>query len=376
LRTTSAALLGWGLSVGAACVLAVAGPGAEPLYRLPWAAGQVYRCTQSFNGSTSHKGQLAYSLDFAMVEGTEVVAARGGEVVKAVDDETDNGAQGKYGGLGNHVRIAHGDGTFGMYLHLKPGGVKVREGEHVLQGDVIGLSGNTGRSTGPHLHLHVCDASGQSMPIRFADVDEPNGVPASDKRYTSGNVAGIPARAKDRLRALERAAREAATEGAWFVERDALEKLVRVKVKVDYPPQAAAAARLGDLEGAASALADELRALGATEPARAAERLVLEAPGYRGLPGAAALKALERELGSDPAFKEAAAGLRARGKLRERLLKGLKEELLGNPLRAGRDYAYVAKRGEGTDEGARAAERLAALEERIRASSAPGGKGR
>jgi murein DD-endopeptidase MepM/ murein hydrolase activator NlpD len=53
------------------------------------------------------------------------------------------------------VKIYHSDGTFADYVHLRYGGVLVEVGEEVRAGDVIGLSGNTGYSTQPHLHFAV-----------------------------------------------------------------------------------------------------------------------------------------------------------------------------------------------------------------------------
>jgi murein DD-endopeptidase MepM/ murein hydrolase activator NlpD len=60
---------------------------------------------------------------------------------------------------GNYVALALGDGRFVFFEHLKPGSVRVRPGQHVRRGDVIGKLGFTGQSTGPHLHMHVADAS-------------------------------------------------------------------------------------------------------------------------------------------------------------------------------------------------------------------------
>jgi len=72
---------------------------------------------------------------------------------------------------GNFVRIMHDDGTMGVYLHLMQGSVKVREGQRVLPGSALALSGNTGNSTGPHLHFVVQRNVGlalESIPFDFA----------------------------------------------------------------------------------------------------------------------------------------------------------------------------------------------------------------
>lgn len=60
---------------------------------------------------------------------------------------------------GNHVIIDIGGGRYAFYAHLQPGSIRVHEGERVERGQVIGLVGNTGNSTEPHLHFHVSDGN-------------------------------------------------------------------------------------------------------------------------------------------------------------------------------------------------------------------------
>ena len=60
---------------------------------------------------------------------------------------------------GNHVIIDIGDGHYAFYAHLKPGSLRVRLGERVRRGQVIGLVGNSGNSTEPHLHFHLSDGN-------------------------------------------------------------------------------------------------------------------------------------------------------------------------------------------------------------------------
>ncbi|MCP6329972.1 M23 family metallopeptidase, partial [Klebsiella pneumoniae] len=72
---------------------------------------------------------------------------------------------------GNFVRILHDDGTMGVYLHLMRGSVQVREGQYVNGGERIARSGNTGNSTGPHLHFVIQRNVGlalESIPFDFA----------------------------------------------------------------------------------------------------------------------------------------------------------------------------------------------------------------
>ncbi len=94
--------------------------------------------TLSVNGNHFHAG-----VDLAAPMGTPVHAARDGTVVKA----------GWGGSYGNVVFLDHGDGTQTRYAHLSR--IDVRVGETVRQGDVLGLVGSTGASTGPHVHFEL-----------------------------------------------------------------------------------------------------------------------------------------------------------------------------------------------------------------------------
>ncbi|MFG7339613.1 peptidoglycan DD-metalloendopeptidase family protein [Stutzerimonas stutzeri] len=136
-------------------------------YPLPWRGGP-FRLTQGANGQYSHftpKGR--YAVDIAMPEGTPIVAARGGMVVKIENEQSGRGNN----PAGNFVRILHDDGTMGVYLHLMKGSVAVREGQRVESGTRIARSGNTGNSTGPHLHFVVQRNVGlaiESIPFDFS----------------------------------------------------------------------------------------------------------------------------------------------------------------------------------------------------------------
>ncbi len=136
-------------------------------YPLPWRGGP-FRLTQGANGQYSHftpKGR--YAVDIAMPEGTPIVAARGGMVVKIENEQSGRGNN----PAGNFVRILHDDGTMGVYLHLMKGSVAVREGQRIETGTRIARSGNTGNSTGPHLHFVVQRNVGlaiESIPFDFS----------------------------------------------------------------------------------------------------------------------------------------------------------------------------------------------------------------
>ncbi|MFC8240128.1 M23 family metallopeptidase [Streptomyces chartreusis] len=92
---------------------------------------------------STHSGQ-----DFAVPTGTQVVAAHGGTVVKAGGNGAGDGPA-----YGNAVVIKHGNGTFSQYAHLSRIDVKI--GQVVKTGQKIAKSGNTGNSSGPHLHFEI-----------------------------------------------------------------------------------------------------------------------------------------------------------------------------------------------------------------------------
>jgi len=142
------------------------------VYAMPYASGEAFKVIQGFHGTFSHQGEQAYSIDWDMPEGTEIHAARGGEVVDVKDDETRSGTSSEDKDYANYVRIRHDDGTIGEYDHLEPGGARVAIGDVVATGDLIGLSGNTGFSSRPHLHFWVFKAVDgylrQSFPIVFS----------------------------------------------------------------------------------------------------------------------------------------------------------------------------------------------------------------
>jgi hypothetical protein len=93
----------------------------------------------------------------------EVLAAGAGKVTTAVDGMKDEVPGSTPTGItaetaaGNHVIIDMGDGRYAMYAHLVPGSVKVKVGDQVTKGQVLGLLGNSGNSDAPHLHFQVMD---------------------------------------------------------------------------------------------------------------------------------------------------------------------------------------------------------------------------
>lgn len=151
-------------------------------YLPPVPAGQAFRISQGFNGNRTHTTEDSkYAIDIPMDVGTPVVAARDGIVMDVQDDfyEGGNDRQ-KYGQRANRVVILHADGTMGIYAHLAPENAQVRPGQTVLAGEVIGRSGNTGYSTGPHLHFVVQRNAGMrivSVPFYFRDAAGKKSLP-------------------------------------------------------------------------------------------------------------------------------------------------------------------------------------------------------
>jgi hypothetical protein len=141
------------------------------VYQLPYAPGNRFKVTQGYNGKFSHKGSNQYAIDWDMPEGTLVHAARGGVVVRVKDDSDKGGASLEYDRYNNYVLIRHEDGTLGHYCHLQKGGCLVKVGQTVAVGAVIAHSGDTGFSSGPHLHFCVFKTKDGctrvSIPVKF-----------------------------------------------------------------------------------------------------------------------------------------------------------------------------------------------------------------
>jgi murein DD-endopeptidase MepM/ murein hydrolase activator NlpD len=105
-----------------------------------------------FNG----KIRMHYGMDFTGPVGTDIYATGDGKVVRAEYNPH---------GYGNEVIIDHGFGFKTVYAHLKK--ITVKKGQKVKRGDVIGKLGNTGRSTGPHLHYEVRRHNRPVDPIKY-----------------------------------------------------------------------------------------------------------------------------------------------------------------------------------------------------------------
>jgi murein DD-endopeptidase MepM/ murein hydrolase activator NlpD len=144
----------------------------EP-YRFPWAAGGSVRVSQAYPDAITHGDPSStYAIDFVMPIGTPVYAARGGTVIEIASDFFEGGVDPAVNGpRANVVRVLHEDGTMSLYGHLNWNSIRVVPGQRVARGEYLADSGNTGFTTGPHLHFVVQRNRGGaivSVPIEFA----------------------------------------------------------------------------------------------------------------------------------------------------------------------------------------------------------------
>ncbi len=159
-------------------------------YRAPFAVASDYNVTQAFPlGVTHNTVDSRYAVDIAMPVGTDIHAARGGVVFEVastnfrggVDPERDAASA-------NIVRILHDDGTHAVYAHLNWNSIRVNAGDTVERGEYIADSGNTGFSSGPHLHFAVLRNVGmriESVPVVFEGPNYREIPPAVGKPLTA-----------------------------------------------------------------------------------------------------------------------------------------------------------------------------------------------
>ena len=152
-------------------------------YRLPYADGLRFRVDQAYGGeiTTHNEPENRYAIDFGMPEGTSIAAARPGTVIEVVDHYSIGGKDPSLLDKANLVAIQHTDGTVGKYVHIRQGGALVKRGQSVRAGDLIAHSGNTGWSSGPHLHFVVHRpvvrpdgiVASESVPVTFQAFNPP-----------------------------------------------------------------------------------------------------------------------------------------------------------------------------------------------------------
>ena len=104
--------------------------------------------------------RMHYGQDFSVPYGTDVYATGDGTVIESGWNS---------GGFGNYIVIDHGYGLQTTYGHLSQ--IRVSKGMNIKRGDLIGLSGNTGTSSGPHLHYQIDQFGEHKNPVNFFNND-------------------------------------------------------------------------------------------------------------------------------------------------------------------------------------------------------------
>lgn len=145
-------------------------------YYPPFARGKTYPISQGIDDELTHSDAAnRYAVDIVMPIGTPVLAARGGVVMETESAFPDTGRKDrKLLDRANFVRILHEDGTMGIYAHLQQHSLRVRPGAKIPAGHWIANSGNSGYSSGPHLHFVVQINIGmalEALPLRFRQPD-------------------------------------------------------------------------------------------------------------------------------------------------------------------------------------------------------------
>jgi murein DD-endopeptidase MepM/ murein hydrolase activator NlpD len=161
-------------------------------YLLPFDSRINWIVGQGVSGEFSHTGREEFSLDFAMPEGTPILASRRGTVARVVDGFTRCCLPVDRSHQANQVVVLHADGTFASYVHLRRG-IPVAPGQSVAAGELVGYSGSTGYSTMPHLHfsvsIRVASKPPQTIPIAFENGTPQGYVPKHWRFYQNRPAA-------------------------------------------------------------------------------------------------------------------------------------------------------------------------------------------
>lgn len=120
-----------------------------------------YKYISAYYGESTPFQSFHTGIDLANIPGTPIYAASGGTVVAVQEMVID----GHYYGYGKYIVIGHNARFSSLYAHLM--GFAVNVGDEVKTGDVIGYMGNTGWSTGPHLHFEVWEYGNRSNPLNY-----------------------------------------------------------------------------------------------------------------------------------------------------------------------------------------------------------------
>jgi murein DD-endopeptidase MepM/ murein hydrolase activator NlpD len=168
-------------------------PGAQHMpsqpYRAPFATARRFMVTQAPPDAVTHVGPSSRNaIDIDMPVGTAVHAARAGTVINVAARNFRSGLTTQNLDEANFVQIMHDDGTYAIYAHLQLDTVRVKIGQRVARGEYIANSGNTGYSSGPHLHFVVLRNVGlrsESVPITLAGPGGARVMPRSGQALTA-----------------------------------------------------------------------------------------------------------------------------------------------------------------------------------------------
>lgn len=175
---------------------------------------QPCQISQGNGGRLSHTDEFnRYAWDFNLTVGSPVVATRSGVVVRVKDDSYRGGPDTKWLSAGNEIVLDHLDGEQTLYLHLSPNAV-VKEGEYVLQGQLLGQSGWTGYAHVPHLHYTVQTEDRISVASKFVDYPQTDGVPNQENVVKPARPPAVPQDVIDAYRAAWSGCAEAERLGA------------------------------------------------------------------------------------------------------------------------------------------------------------------
>lgn len=167
------------------------------IYRLPFENDGLWHNARNWDDPVKDKHGTfqAYAFDVAHPLGGVVRAARTGLVISAENVNGNTHVDPSVPLGGSLVRIRHLDKTVSLYAHFTFNSLLVTKDQYVLQGTKLGLSGNTGNSSGPHLHFDVRafwngsdNDMGPTIPVQFEDLNHSAWRPKSSEPYASNNT--------------------------------------------------------------------------------------------------------------------------------------------------------------------------------------------